>query len=219
MPTYDAEWHDMSDYVVHFTRDYGGRRAYDNMLSILAEGRLRARNPFGIARRRAPPSAVPQVAVCFSEIPLDLVSRLAGRRGDYGIGFTKSFLLDHGGGPVWYVEHGGPTATALNELMAIARSGGPTGAVWAVTPFVDSPGNYPTGTYRFEWEREWRHVGDLAFGEDDPAFLMIPETLHDAAREFFDNARAETIGPSYACPFLDPHWTREMIEHAFRNRP
>jgi hypothetical protein len=106
----------------------------------------------------------------------------------------------------------------MNQLMSVAQSGGPTSAVWAVTPFVDSPGNYPSGTYRFEWEREWRHVGDLRFGEEDPAFLMIPETLHAAARDFFENARTENLGPTYACPFLDPHWTRERIERALRSQ-
>jgi hypothetical protein len=31
-----SNWTDMSDYVVHFTRAYDGRSAYDNMISILA---------------------------------------------------------------------------------------------------------------------------------------------------------------------------------------
>jgi len=208
---YSTAWHDMSDYVVHFTRDYHGRSAYDNMLGILSAGMLRAGNAFGIARQRAPYAS--QRAVCFSEIPMHLVSRLAARRGEYGIGFTKVFLLERGGGPVWYVERDGRAAKALGRLMAFAQSGDPAVAasMWTITPFVDAPGDYANGTYRFEWEREWRHVGDLSFSVTDPAFLVIPERLHGAARVFFGNARAENTGPCYECPFLDPRWDRDRI--------
>jgi hypothetical protein len=38
--------------------------------------------------------------------------------------------------------------------------------------------------YRFEWEREWRHVRDLNFTVQDVAFLIIPENLHQNARIF-----------------------------------
>src|SRR5258706_5819179 len=158
MPRYNAEWHDMSDFVVHFTRGCGGRSAYDNMLGILGSGMLCARNGFGIARNNAP-SRRSQQTVCFSEIPLHLVSRVAARRGNYGIGFTKALLLDRGGGPIWYVERGSPAANAVDTLVTLAQAGDPNVAahVWAITPFVDSPGNYANGSYRFEWEREWRH--------------------------------------------------------------
>jgi hypothetical protein len=49
-------WTDMSDYVVHFARDYAEKSAYDNMLSILGSGVIKARNPFGLVRekRRTP---------------------------------------------------------------------------------------------------------------------------------------------------------------------
>jgi hypothetical protein len=38
-------------------------------------------------------------------------------------------------------------------------------------------------------------------------FLIIPEQLHVKAKDFFENARVENIGPSYNCPFIDAHWT------------
>ncbi len=31
-----SNWTDMSDYVVHFAKDYQKKSAYDNMLSILS---------------------------------------------------------------------------------------------------------------------------------------------------------------------------------------
>jgi hypothetical protein len=210
----------MSDYVVHFTCDTDRQSAYHNMLAILGSGTLCARSAFGIARRKAP-SARSQQAVCFSEIPLHLVSRLAAQRGAYGIGFTKAFLIERGGAPVWYVERGSPTANAVNQLVNLARLDEATFAthVWAITPFVDSPGHYPNGSYRFEWEREWRHLGDLRFSTNDPAFLIIPDKLHAAARRFFDEACKENSGPCYDCPLLDPYWTKESIKSAMDLHP
>src|ERR1039457_2372053 len=41
-------WTDMSDFVVHFAREYGGRSGYQNMLSILgATAVLRLAIPLG----------------------------------------------------------------------------------------------------------------------------------------------------------------------------
>ena len=84
--------------------------------------------------------------------------------------------------------------------------------VWRLTPFVDAPGAYSTGSYFFEWEREWRKVGDFRFSTDDVAFLIIPEHLHAAAKGFFENARAEDLGPAYDCPFIDAHWKRKQLK-------
>jgi hypothetical protein len=92
-------WTDMSDYVVHFAKDYQGRKAYDNMLGILSNLVIRARNPFGIARTKAPDIAS-QNAVCFSEVPLHLPGRLADKRSEYGIGFGKVFVIHRKGNPI-----------------------------------------------------------------------------------------------------------------------
>ena len=46
-----AEWHDMSNYVVHFTKEYVGNSLYDNIMQILGAGIMETfRNPFGIGR-------------------------------------------------------------------------------------------------------------------------------------------------------------------------
>lgn len=47
-----SNWTDMSDYVVHFAKDYDQKSAYDNMLSILGSRVIKARNPFGLVRER-----------------------------------------------------------------------------------------------------------------------------------------------------------------------
>lgn len=96
--------------------------------------------------------------------------------------------------------------------MRWAQKKDPDHPIWKITPFVDAPGKYGKSTYFFEWEREWRKAGHFRFSEDDVAFLIIPEKLHEAARWFFDNAKVENLGPCYECPFIDPFWSRKKIK-------
>jgi len=172
-------WDDFSEFVTHFTKPTPARSEYDNQLGICGSCRLEAQNPFGIARHSAPDTDA-QKTVCFSEVPLHQLDRIANRRSRYGIGFTKQFAKSLGTQPIWYVEKDGAQHDAINDLMAKAhRASSPANEpIWQLTPFIDVPGDYPTGTYRFEWEREWRCVGDFKFAEDDVAFLVIPEELH-----------------------------------------
>lgn len=218
MLPYDPQWNDMSDYVVHFAKPYNDRTAYDNMISILAGNRLCAMNPFGIARGRAP-NPVTQNAVCLSETPLHLLERLSERRGGYGIGFTKEFMLQRGGGPIWYVERQSAREIALQEMIqqALASPNPLENPIWSVTPFIDLAGEHRGRQHRYEWEREWRIVGDLPFTVDDVAFLIIPEELHNRARSFFENAIYENIGPGYLCPYIDIGWDQDRIMQTLGN--
>jgi hypothetical protein len=68
-------WTDMSNYVVHFTKNFNKRSAYNNMLSILQGRQLTAISPFGIAHKEAPDQET-QKAVCFSEVPLHRLGRI-----------------------------------------------------------------------------------------------------------------------------------------------
>lgn len=201
-------WEDFSDYVTHFTKSVPPRSDYDNQLSILFNGRIEARNAFGIARASAPPEES-QKAVCFSEVPLHCLERIANRRSRYGIGFSKDFVKSKGVGPIWYVEKDSDQHKAISQLIERACSA--DDPIWSMTPMIDVPGDYPTGTYRFEWEREWRKIGDFVFEPHDAAFLVIPEELQGAAREFFRQAELDNSGPSFDCPFIDSSWSFEEI--------
>lgn len=208
MATYPDDWLDMSDFVAHFTMaGPANRRPYDNIMSILGGRKLKALTPFGAAR-----TMPRQEAICFSEVPLGLLGRLAQRRSRFGIAFTKQFLTDNGGSPIWYLEKDGPQHEALERLLVNAKQTGEGHPLFEITPFIDVKGDYPTGSYRWEWEREWRVVGDLSFGEDDVAFLFLPEEDHGAAWSFFAEIVFEQhLGPSYTCPFLDPTWDSTRI--------
>jgi hypothetical protein len=209
----NPDWRDMSEYVVHFTKD-GDESAYDSMMSILSSQTLRAATPFGAARTLGGPDFT-QRCVCFSEIPLDRLDRLVDRRGSrYGIGFSQETLLRAGGGRVWYVDKDSAVADAVNDLRR-EKVGPPmdtASPLWRLTPFIDFPGEYGGTQYRFEWEREWRVPGDFAFETADVVFLFVPDDLHDNARSFFEEVKRENSGPVYECPFLDPLWNDDRIQ-------
>jgi hypothetical protein len=196
----------MSKYVVHFTKEMDGKSAYEAALSILHARRIEARNAFGAGRTL--PAA--RKSVCFSEIPLHQLKRLADVRGPYGIGFRKELLVARGGGPILYAYKDTDHAKAVNSMVAAAANQ-PGHPIWSIAPFIDLPGVYGHTEYLFEWEREWRAVGDFSFTPEDAAFLIIPENLHEAARAFFDDAEQANIGPNYKCKFIDPYWNDETV--------
>jgi len=212
-----STWDDMSDYVVHFTKGGDEDSGYDAMMSIYYQRVLVPASTFGIGRQRCPePSS--QQAVCFSEIPPGQWQRLVERRKTkYGMAFAKEFVTSRGGGPIWYVWKDTPHWHVLQNLMQQAEADA-AARIWRLTPFIDSPGDYPRGSYFFEWEREWRHVGRLSFEPEDVAFLLIPEHLHEAARSFFEDVRSDNSGPVYLCPYVDPTWDRHRILRVIRRQ-
>ena len=207
-------WEDFSEFITHFTKPTATHSEHDILLSICGNGTLLAANPYGIARNSAP-NVDSQKVVCFCEVPLHCLGRIASRRSRNGIGFRKTFARTRGAGPIWYVEKDSPQHFGIQNLMAaVSAPHLATQPIWSLTPFIDVPGEYPTGTYRFEWEREWRCVGNFTFTPDDVAFLVIPSELHIAARDFFRNARNENLGPLFGCPYIDSAWDAATVARA-----
>ena len=204
MRTNPSTWTDMSDFVVHFTKGGGGEDDYRNIMGIYWDRLLKAQKAFGIGRKLCP-TPQSQFAVCFSEIPPGEWPRLAERRETrYGIGFRKDFVKSKGGGPIWYVWKESPQWLALQMMMDQGKSHRDAG-IWKLTALIDAPGKHGASDYFFDWEREWRHVGSFQFSPEDVAFLLIPERLHVAARNFFQEQLRKHSGPAYLCPYVDPY--------------
>jgi len=188
----------MSEYVVHFTRDIDDRSASATLYLILNAGRLEpGRRPFGAARN-LDALVDSQRVVYFSEIPLDRLDRLvARRRSRYGVGFNQDWITQAGGARVWYVDRDSAAHTAFQELFRQRfRPWDANDPFWALTPFVDFPGEYGDTSYRFEWEREWRVPGSVGFSPENVAFLFGPEEAH--------GEMVEKVGSNYPCPCIDP---------------
>ena len=188
---------------------------------ILGARKLRAgAKPLGAARNVEGVKESQRV-VCFSEIPLDMLNRLVERRSLYGIGFRKEFLIARGGAPLWYLDDKGEQAQLIRaQVRQRERTGVDTAdPFWKLTPFIDHPGFYKGREYRWEWEREWRVIGDLPFEIEDVAFLFLPEEEHEKARQWFADVEFEHTGPAYFCPYIDPRWPLDRIEDALEKVP
>jgi hypothetical protein len=197
------------------------RTGYFPWREIIGGQELRAgTKPLGIARWVQEVKPLHRV-VCFSEIPLDMLDRLHTRRSLYGLGFRKDFIISKGGAPLWYLDKESAQASIWYAHIRERQAAGltPDDPFWKLTPFVDNPGNYKGTDRRFEWEREWRVVGDMSFEIDDVEFLFLPEDEHEAARQFFADAQAENTGPASFCPYIDPRWDMEKIQQALKDVP
>lgn len=140
---------------------------------LLYEGRIKAIPTFGTGRRPI---------VAFTESSQASVLRLIaeGRYRPWGIGFTKQFVFERGGGPVLYVrgdEWDEATAALPDPARARAVRFWP-GATWENgDPLLFDAEQLPdTLANPSEWlhEREWRVPQDLAFGWEDVSFLIVP---------------------------------------------
>lgn len=207
----NPSWKDMSRFAVHFTKlEPCGRKPYDNFMSILYNREIVAMKSFGIGRD----FTHARKSVCFTEVPLQYLRRLACHRVPaLGLGFQKEYIVERGGGPIQYAYQNTRHAEAWKAMVSDAIDN-PSAPVWDAAPFVDVPGTYGNSNYFWEFEREWRHVGNLQFVESDPAFLIIPEDDHKYARDYFEAAKIDQSGPSYECPFIDPYWDEDRIEAA-----
>ncbi|WP_165969328.1 abortive infection system antitoxin AbiGi family protein [Actinomadura sp. KC06] len=197
----------MSEYLVHLTNQAAFQR-------ILTDGELRAsRKPFGAARH-VRDVEIAQQSVCLSEIPLDYLSRLVDRRGQFGVGYAKRAVAMAGGAPVWYLRKDSPVADEFKRLVENARGddGSPTSQndpVWNLTPYIDFPGPYWDTEYEFEWEREWRIEG-LKVNTDEVRFLFAPERHHH------ETARLWSGGPTPA--MIDTTWPMDRIQDVLAKR-
>jgi hypothetical protein len=227
-----ADYPDMSEYVVHFTKPSEpgtpgrpGATAYENSLSILYDRHLKpGGKAFGTAAdRHLGLGWVGDMrrAVCFSEVPLPYAGRVARRnRSQYGVGFHKDFVVANRGAPVWYLEKGSAHEEAWLLLQAEhAKRRDPAEVFWPLATCVDQVGERWVG--RFDWEREWRIPGPdgLRFKSEDVALLFLPGELHAAARGFFEDAVEENTGPGYFCAYIDPLWQSDQIAAALTASP
>ena len=205
------KWADMSNYVVHFTKggdpDDPQNQAYNQQLGILSGETILAMNPFGCAKNLVA-FKDSQRAVCLSEVPAGEWTRLVNRRSRYGVAFHKDFIRSVGGARVWYLDSDTPAKEAFKAVRLKARQDkNPDGPFWKLAPFVDyvSP-----GFYAFEWEREWRVIGNMNFTAEDVAFIFVPDHLHANATYFLHDGNGNA-GPAYNCPIVDPLWDRDKV--------
>jgi hypothetical protein len=89
--------------------------------------------------------------------------------------------------------------------------------LWSITPLVDYVSDGSLGTrHAFEWEREWRHPGDLEFSIGDIAFLFIPESEHVSAAAKLSAFYGD---PANVPQMIDATWNDERLQAALASLP
>ena len=189
---------DLADHVIHFTGRAGPRINVDpeiealddesRLLRILQTGELLGFETFGAA------SSV----VCLTESTKTAISFLVreGRYTPCGVGFSKQYVFDRGGGPALYVR--GDEWSMVQSLPEPLRSRAVRfwpGAAPAPGEFLASDLTAPS-----EWlhEREWRVPERLVFDWDDVEFLLVPSVGWGQDRA---GVIAESIGDEWAAWF------------------
>jgi hypothetical protein len=196
---------DVGDHLIHFTGRSGGSLSLPDeirkldpaarLAQILHDGTVRAFPAFGTGRRPI---------VAFTESSEAAVLRLIsdGRYRPFGVGFSKQFVFEQGGGPVLYVrgdEWGAATDALPDPLRARLVRFWP-GAEWepgdplGVLEMQQLPDHLRASS---EWlhEREWRVPRDVAFTWADVKFLVVPTPVWAVERA---EAYGEAYGEEYA---------------------
>lgn len=227
---------DLSTFLVHLTRSYGGVSARDNLMSILKKWTIQARSPLGIARDHEDvlgPAGVSQKVVCFTETPLEhiwmMLEDIDGRTMQfepYGIATTRTAGREMQCNPVWYsdmtrIGYTWPLkhmTDLVTRAMEAAKT--PTGydsdvlraePFLRLAPYFETMG--PVGRHdrkEFWWEREWRCVGDFYMTRPSPIVaILAPATEHASIREQLEGMGNAAQWNSR--PLLDPRWGLERM--------
>lgn len=200
---------DFSPLLVHLTRDNHPdskepQKAKEVLERILLQRKLRAFSPYCLFNSEI--EADKQLkdmfkVVCFTETPLDLVDTLImpleGRSltpQPYGLVFTKEFVKQKGGNPVFYVSRG--LFESLWKVFEDARKRNfdcGENCLLALVSKCDDK-------IDFHWEREWRIVGDMDFEYKDVFCGICPEENISEFEGKFD-----------PITFIDPYWNIYQI--------
>jgi hypothetical protein len=172
---------DFSEYVAHFTKEgpptAAGRNDAPAVVAEIAPLSARERLIQILEERVIHATPMPYTgkpAVAFTECVWASLLEHSQTYSPYGIGFTKDYLFQQGGGPVFYMRQD------LYRAQ-VQQQHGFHDTVWPfITPFVPE---YASDEHVEEYwerprvdytpEREWRVPGDLTFEYGDVAFIVV----------------------------------------------
>lgn len=134
---------DLTPFLVHLTKNHGNATAFDNLVSILRDGKI-------LGSGRTGRIAGPHPACCFMDVPLSslkyvLHKRNLRRYGPYGVLISKRYAYKHGCRPVLYM-----TKSERKSLLGKDQ--------WWRAVTLEGVGGQATNWIH---EREWRAKGDF----------------------------------------------------------
>lgn len=184
---------DISRFLVHLTRRSMSIDAEDNLISILKEKKIEARNHHCLFSPKIKNMDITSQltnafkTVCFTETPLDQIDKLATegfprriKLQPYGLVFWRDNMITTGANPAIYLNAEG---TTLREylLSEFDRQFKDVNALYKLKNNEEyyreiihyySLVNIIRDKHDFSWEREWRHSGNFKFKYSDVVAIV-----------------------------------------------
>lgn len=223
---------DLSKFLVHLTRDYEGVSANNNLISIIENKVIEARNAHCLFKHDLNSLELSAVlrkqfnTVCFTEAPLPqikrLIAKVAGRKIQlkaYGLIFDKSILLEKGVSPAIYINAQG--TQLRNYLLDDFRS--QFGEIKTLKGLRKTKQDYYkaivqyyaliniiSNRHNFTWEREWRLAGDFKFRYIDLVAVIAddPDNFELLCKKRLSKQNYRYI---QMLPIISPNWNYEDI--------
>ena len=224
---------DISKFVVHLTRHHDGVSARTNLVSILNEKVIEARNAHCLFKyelgRFTNRLASRFNTVCFTETPLTQIRRLInpvpGRRiqlKPFGLVFGKNTLIEQGGRPAIYINTNG---TQLRDYLlqqfrehfsgirSLYRFQRKQRLLHETIIQYYSLVNIIRSGHDFTWEREWHFQGDFKFRYVDLVAILAPypDDFKDVCATELSTTKRRFIK---RVPIISPDWSYEDIVEA-----
>ncbi|TLD40637.1 MAG: hypothetical protein JETT_3100 [Candidatus Jettenia ecosi] len=227
---------DLSRFLVHLTRDYKKECALFNLISILKNKAIFAKNAHCLVMHKINNMRFSNLlkskfnTVCFTETPLPQIRQLVleneGRKiqlRPYGLVFGKDNLFNKGASPAQYINAKGTSIskflldqfdsifkgiTTLKKLKkAKAEHYENIVHYYSLINVVEDKND-------FLWEREWRHHGNFTFNYYDVVAIVAtdPEGFEKMVQKKLSKTKHNHIKK---IPIIDPDWTYEELLENF----
>lgn len=223
---------DISRFLVHLTRDYEDQTASDNLINILKETTIEARNAHCLVMHKiqtlgfSPLLKTKFRTVCFTETPLTQIKHIsqniAGRNIQlmpYGLIFWKDDLFKVGASPAVYINAKGTSISSylLKEFDSIFKKVKTFKSLkkqdkdhYSNIVHYYSLINVVKDKHDFLWEREWRHHGNFKFDFEDIVGIIAenPTSFERLCKKRLSKSQYKLIEK---LPLINPSWTYEEL--------
>ncbi len=223
---------DISRFLVHLTRHYDDSSPIINLINILKDKTICARNAHCLVMHKINQMRFSPVlkkefnTVCFTETPLtqikQLISEIEGKRiqlKPYGLVFWKDDLFERGSSPAIYINAKGTSIDKflLDEFYAIFKNIKTLKKLKKIEEIhyknivnYYSLINVVKDEHDFMWEREWRHHGNFKFRYKDIVAIIAsnPDRFEKQCERSFSNRSFDYIK---RLPIINPDWTYEKL--------
>ena len=223
---------DLSKFLIHLSRDYDGFSADENLINILNEKKIEARNANCLFKHTLNKMNFTDKlknkfnTVCLTEAPLTQIQKLTSiipnrqiKLKPYGLIFWKDNLLEMGANPAFYINAKG---TGLREylLNQFEKQFSEYISFKGLKKYEEEYYNEIIQYYSlinvidynndFSWEREWRFHGNLKFNYGDVIAIIAEDTdsFMEACGNKINQSKLKYIK---RIPIINPNWNYEEV--------